>query len=693
MTISRFRRTASTALALIAALAPAAGLAQAQTATRFLEKPVDMDPSSATAYRPFEAFAPLTLPQPVNQYRSGNGLPGPAYWQNRADYELHARLDTSKPDTPTLSGDVVIRYTNNSPDALDRLWLQLDQNIYRKDARAAVASGGRPRPGATDGFVIRTVTVDTGDGKGGDGKGGDGKAVSLPFHVDDTRMWVDLPRPLAAKGGKLALRIDYGYTIPGTWGGRTAHTPTRNGEIYEIAQWYPRMAVYDDLRGWDTLPYLGAEFYLEYGDFDYTVTVPSTMLVAGSGELVNGAEVLTPTQLKRLDHARASDATVMIRTPEEVTDPRSRPRDTGEMTWHFRMKNTRDVVFAASAAFVWDAARVNLPEGRHALAMSVYPVEGVGPERWDRSTEYLKASIEHFSSRWFPYPWPVAVNLGGHGAGMEYPGMVFDGYKDQGKGLYWITAHEIGHTWFPMIVGSNERRDAWMDEGTNTFIDIYAQDAFNHGEYAPKRDGEYAPGGGNPVDEILPLLTDAAAPNIINAPDGMTEKYRHPVSYFKPALGLVLLREQVLGPQRFDDALRRYIRAWAYKHPSPSDFFRAMESGAGEDLSWFWRGWYFNNWAVDFAIRKVEYADGGPGKGALVTLAALDRLVLPATLQVEYDDGSQRSVRVPVETWRGQAEATIRLDGGPAIRRVTIDPAHALPDTNRGNDVWSAPTP
>ncbi|MEE3624816.1 M1 family metallopeptidase [Nitrospirillum sp. BR 11752] len=687
MTKPWLRHTAPLALLSILA-APASSLGQVggatgagqgpSQATKQLEKPPETEAPLATTYRPFDAFAPLTLPQAVNQYRSGSGLPGPAYWQNRADYELHARLDLSKPDTPAISGNAVIRYTNNSLDALDRLWLQLDQNIYRKDARAAVASGGRPSRGNTDGFIIKAVAVSFGDGK----------VIALPFHVDDTRLWVDLPKPLAAKGGKLALHIDYAYTIPGTWGGRTAHTPTKNGEIYEIAQWYPRMAVYDDLRGWDTLPYLGAEFYLEYGDFDYTVTVPATMLVAGSGELVNGAEVLTPTQVKRLDQARASDATVLIRTPEEVTDPQSRPRTTGEMTWHFRMKNTRDVVFAASNAFVWDAARVNLPEGKHALAMSVYPVEGVGPDKWNRSTEYLKASIEHFSSQWFPYPWPVAVNLGGHGAGMEYPGMVFDGFQDEGKKLYWITTHEIGHTWFPMIVGSNERRDAWMDEGSNTFIDIYAQDAFNHGEYAPKRDGEYAPGGGNPVDEILPLLTDAAAPNIINAPDGVSEKYRHPVSYFKPALGLVLLREQILGPERFDAALRRYIRAWAYKHPSPSDFFRAMESGAGEDLTWFWRGWYLNNWAVDFAVRKVAYAEGGPDKGALVTLAALDRLVLPAILRVDYADGSQRNLRIPVETWRGTAEATVRLDGGPAITRVTIDPDHALPDTNRANDVW-----
>ena len=244
-----------------------------------------------------------------------------------------------------------------------------------------------------------------------------------------------MPATLAPHGGTVRVRIDYHYTIPGSWGGRTAVTPSSKGEIFEIAQWFPRMAVYDDLRGWDTLPYLGAEFYCEYGDIDYRVTVPWDYFVAGSGELLNAAEVLTAAQRDRLAQAAASDATVMIRTPEEVGDPASRPTHDGEQTWHFLMRNTRDAAFAASPAFVWDAARINLPDGRHALAMSVYPPEAAGPDHWARSTEYVKAAIEEFSRRWFPYPWPVMVNLGGHGAGMEYPGIVFDGMEDAGKKL------------------------------------------------------------------------------------------------------------------------------------------------------------------------------------------------------------------------------------------------------------------
>jgi hypothetical protein len=409
--------------------------------------------------------------------------------------------------------------------------------------------------------------------------------------------------------------------------------------------------------------------------------------VAGSGELVNPDEVLTKTERQRLEQARHSDATVMIRTPEEVTQPSSRPKQSGTLTWHFRMQNTRDVAFGASKAFVWDAARINLPEGKTALAMSVYPVESGGKEAWGRATEYLKASTEYFSKQWYPYPWPVAINEAGTAGGMEYPGITFDHKLAKGKNLHMVIAHEIGHSWFPMIVGSNERRDAWMDEGFNTFIDVYEDDAFNHGEYAPKRDSEYAPGGGNPADEIAAVLADPAAPAPLNGADMTPEKYRHPISYFKGAFGLVLLREQIIGPERFDPAFRRYIATWAYKHPSPSDFFRFMESDTGEDLGWFWRGWYEHNWQLDLAVQKVAYTGGDYRKGADVTVANLDRLVLPATLQVVYDDGSKQDIRVPVETWQQHRSYVIHVAGTRKLVSATIDPAHALPDANRGNNI------
>ncbi len=627
--------------------------------------------ATSARFDPLQTFAPLTLPDPVNRYRSGNGAPGPDYWQNTADYEIHADLDTR---AKTLSGDETITYTNNSPDALGSLWIQLDQNIYRRDSRS-VAAGGWERTQFTEGFVLDSVAV-----------GSRLPGTPADTLVSDTRLQIRLPMALQGHGGRLAIHIRYHYEIPGTFGGRTSWVATRQGEIYDIAQWYPRMAVYDDLRGWDTQPYLGNEFYLEYGHFDYYVTVPADMLVAGSGELVNPREVLSKPELQRLESARASDGAVVIRGAAEVDEAAKGAESAARRTWHYHMDQTRDVAFSASRAFIWDAARINLPGGGHSLAMSFYPVESAGAAAWGRSTEYLKAAVEEFSRRWFVYPYPVAVNVAGGSSGMEYPGMLFDGIEDQGKELFWITAHEIGHTWFPMVVGFNERRNAWMDEGFNTFIDVYESDAFEHGIYGPKRDPEYAPGGGNPVEEILPVLTDPDAPILLTRADAIKEKYRHPVTYFKSALGLVLLREQVLRPERFDWAFRKFIRDWAFKHPSPSDFFRAMESEGGEDLSWFWRGWYFNNWTLDMAVEGVTYADGE----ARITVANLGRLVLPATVEVVFRGGATRRVILPVETWIQKTAYMLRLASNEPAVAVIIDPDHVLPDVDRGNNQWGS---
>lgn len=628
----------------------------------------------AFRYDPKAVFAPLTLPEGVNVYRSSNGAPGPHYWQNRADYDIQARIDVA---AKVLSATEVITYANNSPDALPSLWLQLDQNIYRKDSRTALIGGGRRGRGggsSTEGYEIASVAVLH------------GKAwVSAPFVISDTRMNVRLDRPLARSGARLKLKIVYRYTIPGLFGGRTSWVDTQNGPIFDIAQWFPRMAVYDDIRGWDTQPYLGSEFYLEYGDIDYAVTVPADMIVAGGGVLRNPLEVLTPVQRARLLKAKASDATVLIRTPQELAAESAHPAATAEKTWRYHFANTRDVAFSASRAFIWDAAKMNLPEGKTALAESVYPIESIGEGHWGRSTEYLKDSVEHFSQHWFAYPYPTAWSIAGGTDGMEYPGMAFDGITDAGKELFWITAHEIGHTWYPMIVGSNERRDAWMDEGFNTFIDTFESDEFKGGVYGPKRDSEYAEKGGNPVDEILPLLADADAPPILSYPDVTGEKYRHSVTYFKTALGLRLLRDVIIGPERFDPAFRKYTADWAFKHPKPSDFFREMESEAGEDLSWFWRGWFMNNWQLDLAVTGVTYVEGDPAKGAVVALESRDRLVMPVDLSVAYADGKTTLIRLPVETWM-RAKPMIGVPAG-RITAVTLDPEHKLPDRDRANNV------
>lgn len=626
--------------------------------------------ASAQTYQPRETFAPFDMGQPANEIRSASGVPGPRYWQNRADYAIHATLDTA---TRTISGTVEISYANNSPDALDVLWLQLDQNLYKPGSRGALSRGGMAR-GATEGMTIDAAEVRIA-----------GKAIALTPLISDTRAQLRLPAPLAA-GGKAVVVLRYHYTVPGLFGGRTAWGTSKDGEIYDIAQWYPRMAVYDDLRGWDPAPYLAQEFYLEYGTFDYWVTVPSAMIVAGSGALMNPAEVLTRAQIARLARARTSDATVDIRAPSEIGDPATRPKQGGTLTWHFRMENTRDVAWSASSVFAWDAARINLPGGKSSMAMSLYPAESQGRDRWGRSTEYMKDAVERFSARYYPYPWPAAINIAGPATGMEYPGIVFDGIPDAGKTLFWISAHEIGHSWFPMIVGFDERRDAWMDEGFNTFIDVYESDDFNKGEYAPKRDSEFAPGGGNPVDEILPVLADPAAPPVLSRADTVVEKYRHAVTYFKSALGLKLLREEILGPDIFDPAFRRFVAAWAFRHPKPADFFRAMESDSGEDLSWWWRGWYANNWQLDLAVGGVKPA----GDGWLVRVESRDKLVMPVTLRLTFADGTVRDQRLPVETWIRQAATDVPVTGGKLVR-AELDPDHRLPDRDRGNNLFEVP--
>ena len=624
------------------------------------------------AYDPQALFAPGFYGDLHLATRSANGAPSAAYWQNRANYWLTATIDTVNNQ---LQGNAVIEYINNSPDTLHTLWLYLDQQTYRPDARSnyfsAFAAGRH-----TEGYQLESVRLQQGP-----------VTDDADFKVTDTRLQVRLKKPLAGKGGRINIFIRYRYIIPGDFGNRTDFTSTRNGKIFEVAQWYPRMCVYDDRGGWNTLPFLGSgEFYDEYGDFDYRVTVPWDMIVAGSGELVNPQEVLTATQQARLAKARVSDETVMIRDAADIGNPASRPARTGTLTWHFKMANTRDVAFGASRAYIWDAARVNLPGGKRSLAMSVYPVESAGPDAWGRATEYLKGSIEYFSRQWFVYPYPVAINEAGIAGGMEYPGIVFDGITDKGKELFWITAHEIGHNWFPMIVGSDERTYAWMDEGFNTFIDVYASDEFNKGEFAPKRDDEYAPGGGNPVDEILPTMKDPQAPVMMTRADGTPEKYRHPMVYFNPALGLVLLREQILGRDRFDYAFRRYIQAWAYRHPGPYDFFKMMDNEAGEDLSWFWRGWFLHNWSFDVAVQSVQNADGRIS----LTIANLDRMAFPCTLELTWKDGTKQRINLPVETWLQSGTHTLRFPSAQPLVAVTLDPDHVLPDANRDNNSWRA---
>ncbi len=633
--------------------------------------------SQSTGYDPHQAFDPLFDAQPGTVYRSADGQPGPAYWTNRADYRIHATLDTVQ---KTISAEEVITYTNNSPDNLSFVWIQLDQNRFAKNARSAAVSSQLFN---TKRFIggYKILSVETGSG---------GKFTQADYRINDTRMQIRLPEILKGKGGSLQIKISYRFTLAPAGNGRAAWMHFKNGTIYEVAQWYPRMAVYDDLNGWNVLPFLGAgEFYLDYGNFDIYLTVPANQIVASSGKLENQEKVLSSNLIKRLKKAALSEKTVAVRTAKDISHDLTHPEQEIK-TWHFTMKNSRDFTWASSNIFLWDAAKVNLPEGKTTLAMAYYPEEGAGKEGWNRTVEFLKGSIEIFSKKWFPYPYPTASAVGGPVGGMEFPGLVFCSWRAT-KGILWMVVnHEIGHNWFPMIVGSSERKNAWMDEGFNTFIDIYATAEFNHGEFAPKSDHEYNPQGGSPGRDIVPLMLNPKVPPIITYADAFPRRFSHPVSYYKTALGLVLLREYILGPDRFDYAFRTYIRRWAYKHPSPFDFFRTMNNAGGENLNWFWKGWFVHNWTLDQAVTSVKYVHGNPAQGAIITLENLNRLVMPVTLKIVQQNGKTDTVRLPVEIWEKGGKYTLRFNSTVPLKKVVVDPNEMLPDVNTENNTWTS---
>ena len=622
-------------------------------------------------YNSHSLFTPLFYPVGVNEYRSGNGEPGPKYWQNKVEYQIAVMLDEV---ADKISGSATITYTNNSPHSLSFLWLQLDENLFDPSSRgqAKLSPLGRSRYGDANtkfkgGYNINAVKIISAAGD-----------ANLKNIITDTRMQIQLDKPIAANGGVVKFKIDYNYSIPMYGSDRTGILQTKNGKIYAVAQWYPRLCVFDDIQGWNTLPYLGAsEFYLEYGDFDFTINAPANHIVVASGDLLNPSEVLTAEQIKRLALAKQSDKTIGIRTENEVNDPSSRPQKI-RLTWHYKMSNARDISWASSKSFIWDAAKINLPSGRKALAMSVYPQESVGDTAWGRSTEYVKGSIENYSKRWFEYPYSSAVNVAANIGGMEYPGIVFCGYKSTRGDLFDVTDHEFGHTWFPMIVGSNERKYGWMDEGFNTFINSLAVEDFNKAEYKYDRK----------VREWYKWMFDSTTEAVMKMPDALKEANIGIALYYKPGYALELLRNEILGKERFDYAFKTYIKRWAYKHPSPFDFFRTMENAAGEDLGWFWKGLFLENYKLDQSIREVKYVRDSVQNGALVTVDNLEQMAMPIYLQYETESGKKDFLKIPVEIWQNNNSWPVKLNTTEKIKSVTIDPDGVFPDINYANNTW-----
>lgn len=602
--------------------------------------------------------------------RTASGKPSENYWQNSADYQIEAVLDD---EAHTLTGTISITYTNNSPEKLEFVWLQLEQNRFTPDSRGTLTTpvqGNRYNGDTDGGYELSAVQAKVGS------KG----RVSSQYLIIDTRMQIWLDEPIPAKGGKATISMDFSFKIPQKGMDRMGRLKVDGGWVYALAQWYPRVAVFDDIEGWNVEPYLGAgEFYLEYGDFDYKITAPYDHIVVGSGKLMNPKEVLSKELQIRYSKAMESDETVYLVSPEEIKNTElTRPKQEGTVTWHFQIQNARDVAFASSNAFIWDAAKINLPSGKKVLAQSVYPKESEGGDAWSRSTEYSKASIEHYSEMWYEFPYETATNVAADIGGMEYPGLNFCSYKSKDEDLWGVTDHEFGHNWFPMIVGNNERRYAWMDEGFNTFINHYSSLAFNEGEYGSNL---------NQTRRYNNYFLNEDREGIDTYPDVSNLSNLGMVAYMKPGIGLIMLREYILGPERFDNAFKSYIKTWAYKHPQPFDFFNHMENVGGENLSWFWKGWFYGNGNIDLAITTVVPYSGN----YLVVLSNEGDMPMPVLLEIEYEDRVKERQMLPVEIWQRGDSWNHLIRTSKRVKKIVLDPDKVLPDINLGNDSWPLP--
>ncbi len=557
--------------------------------------------------RPTDKFRQMydLLPTP-NQYRSANGAAGPEYWQQKADYKIKVKLKEGK--QPRIDGEETITYHNNSPDALEYLWLQLDQNVRSKksqsyqvkeqkmgkDKKISSSNFYRNFPHFDGGFNILSVT--------------DHHGKDLPFTIVYTMMRIDLKEPLKP-GEKISFHVRWWYNVNdrAKIGGRSGYEYFKEEDnyLFTIAQFYPRMCQYNDVEGWQHKQFLGrGEFTLSFGDYDLEITVPANHLVAATGKLTNADDILSRKMLRRMDEAEKSfDEPVLIATQEEAEE-REKTHSAKSKTWRFHADNVRDVAFASSNKFIWDAMNVRFEDGSTAMAMSMYPKEG-NPLWGQFSTKVVAHTLYWYSHYTFPYPYPVAWSIHTQRIGMEYPMICFNGgrpNKDgtysigQRNGLFGVITHEVGHNFFPMIVNSDERQWTWMDEGLNTFVQHLTHRQWDrkfHGWYAtPESMIEYM--GGDPKN-IRPVMTNSEA------------IYQFGYNaYAKPTVALMILRETVLGRELFDFAFKTYANRWKFKHPYPADFFRTMEDASGVDLDWFWRGWFYTTDFVDIGIDYVK---------------------------------------------------------------------------------------
>lgn len=597
--------------------------------------------------------------------RTATGEPGPAYWQQRADYDIEV---TVEPRTRRLTGRETITYTNHSPDTLKVVAFHLYQNLFSDDAVR-----GRPVP-ITGGLSLTSLSID-------------GQALEVDpadnrnTIQQGTVMTARLPRPLAPRGGTATLEASWSFTIPeGEAVPRMGMVDSTTGQI---AQWYPQIATYDDLTGWDTRPYLSnAEFYLEYGTFDLAITVPAGTVVAATGSLQNPEEVLAPAVLERIAAAEG-DEIVHVVTEADFGPGRATQGAPGEtLTWRFHAEDVRDAAFAFSDHYLVDMTTglVDPATGRRTAVHSFYRP---GATTWRESARMTKDAIEVFSRNVHPYVYPQITSTEGLVGGMEYPMIVFVRDFGSEQRTHRVIAHELGHMWFPMMVGSDETAYAWMDEGVNTFITIFAAEHYYPGstERSEVRDAyeRYA------VESAIQGISPMSSPDAIAAAGGNVGVlgYRHPAS------ALLALRS-VLGDDVYDQALSEYTRRWLYRHPTPWDFFHTFESVAERDLDWFWVPWFYGPGISDLGIADVEvHPDGGESR--VVAVVRNDGTVLsPVVLRVTAADGATTVIEAPATRWfEGAREISVEATLEGEVAKVELDPEGLYADVDASDDLWT----
>jgi len=689
-----------------------------------------------------------TLPTP-NEYRTGSGAPGVKYWQQKADYAIDIELNDQN---QSITGKETITYHNNSPDVLKYLWLQLDQNILSKSNSLASTDVGA----LVDSAAAKTYAARVSDVKAGFNVKSVTTTAGAPLQhmINNTMMRVDLPQPLKP-GEKYAFNIEWSYTIldRNIFGQRSGleYFPEDDNYVYTIAQFFPRMCVYDDYEGWQNKQFLGnAEFTLPFGDYKVRITVPADHLVGATGQLKNPTDVLSKTEIDRFNAARASyDKPVIIVTQAEATQ-KEKSKSTQKKTWEFHAENVRDFAFASSRKFIWDAQAVKIGD-KTPLAMSYYPKEG--NPLWEKeSTKAVKNTIEVYSKYTLDYPYPVAISVHTASIGMEYPMICFNYGRPNKDGTYSATTrqgmigvivHEVGHNFFPMIINSDERQTTWMDEGIDTFVQLMTElERYPDIQWSRGTPAGLAPYLKGDKTKQRPLMTGGDQVVQIGAEQ-----------YSKAATGLFMLRQSIMGPELFDKAFKEYATRWAFKHPKPADFFRTMEDASAVDLDWFWKGWFYTTDDVDQSIDQVRWFQtrktesdpekrklnvkkgdlasgsgekkfddfsGGPQPFSListdprlngefkssvddkaimqkldnkniyeVTLSNKGGMVMPVIIQWTYKDGSKEIERIPVEVWRvSEQKITKVFIKDKEVVDIVLDPQSELTDVNTQNNVF-----